>query len=36
MRSHEVLVIRLALAVPLERLREILVARYRSWSTFDA
>ena len=36
MRSHEVLVVRLVLAVPLERLREILVARYCSWSTFDA
>jgi hypothetical protein len=36
MSSHEVLVVRLVLAGPLERLREILVARDRSWSTFDA
>jgi hypothetical protein len=33
MRRHEVLV-RLALAVPLERLREVLVARCGSWSAF--
>jgi hypothetical protein len=36
MRSHAVLVVRLALAVSLGRLREIPVARHRSWSTFDA
>jgi hypothetical protein len=36
MRSREVLVVRLVLAVPLERLREILVVRCRSWGTFDA
>jgi len=36
MRSHGVLVVRLVLAVSLERLGEILVARYCSWSTFDA
>jgi len=33
MRSHEVLV-RLALAVPPERLREVLVAGCGSWRTF--
>jgi hypothetical protein len=33
MRSHEVLV-RLAIAVPLERRREVLVARCGSWSAF--
>jgi hypothetical protein len=35
-RSHEVLVVRLALAVTLERHREILVVRQGTWSTFDA
>jgi hypothetical protein len=33
MRSDDVLV-RLALAVPLERLREVLLARCGSWSAF--
>jgi hypothetical protein len=36
MRSHEVLVVGLALAVPLERHREILVVHQGTWSTFDA
>jgi hypothetical protein len=36
MRSHEVLVVRLALAVPLERLGQSRVVQYGTWSTFDA
>jgi hypothetical protein len=36
MRSHELLVVGLALAVPLERLGEILVVQWGTWSTFDA
>lgn len=35
MRSHEVLVVGLALAVPLERHRD-LVVHQGTWSTFDA